>query len=135
MPTHFLLRILAALLLLLPLTGLSADEKPLTLVRVGVLEFGTVGWELEVIQSRELAKKRGIDLKIVPLASGDASTIALQGGAVDVIVSDWIWVSRQRAESNLYTFAPYSNAVGSVMVKSDSGIRQLADLKDKKLGV
>jgi NitT/TauT family transport system substrate-binding protein len=100
-----------------------------------VLEFGTVNWELDVIQSRELAKKRGIDLKIVSLASGDASTIALQGGAVDMIVSDWIWVSRQRAESNLYTFAPYSNAVGSLMVKSDSGIKQLADLQGKKLGI
>src|ERR1035437_487208 len=134
MPTRFLLRILTALLLL-PLTSLRANEKPLTVVRVGVLEFGTVNWELEVIQSRELAKKRGIDLKIVPLASGDASTMALQGGAVDMIVSDWIWVSRPRAESNLYPFAPYSNAVGSVMVKADSGIKTLADLRDKKLGV
>ena len=135
MPSSLLRRILAALLLLLPVIALSAAEKPLTLVRVGVLEFGTVNWELDVIQSRELAKKRGIDLKIVPLASGDASTIALQGGAVDMIVADWIWVSRQRAESNLYTFAPYSNAVGSVMVKADSEIKQLADLQDKKLGI
>lgn len=141
MSTRFLFRILAALSLLLPLlaplAALSANAKPLTLapLRVGVLEFGTVNWELEVIQSRELAKKRGIDLQIVPLASGDASTVALQGGAVDMIVSDWIWVSRQRAESNLYTFAPYSNAVGAVMVKSDSGITKLADLKDKKLGI
>jgi NitT/TauT family transport system substrate-binding protein len=52
-----------------------------------------------------------------------------------MIVSDWIWVSRQRAESNLYTFAPYSNAVGSVMVKADSEIKQLADLQNKKLGI
>jgi NitT/TauT family transport system substrate-binding protein len=134
MSTRLHIYLLAALLLL-SLTALRAEEPPLTPVRVGVLEFGTVNWELAVIQSRELAKKRGIDLKIVSLASGDASTIALQGGAVDMIVSDWIWVNRQRAESNLYTFAPYSNAVGSVMVKSDSGIRQLADLKGKKLGI
>jgi NitT/TauT family transport system substrate-binding protein len=87
------------------------------------------------MQTQALAKKRGIDLEIIQLASADASTVALQGGAVDMIVSDWIWVSRQRAESNLYTFAPYSNAVGSVMVKSDSGITQLADLKGKKLGI
>lgn len=138
--THFHLRILGALLLLLlllplSLTTLYAKDKPLTTVRVGVLEFGTVNWELEVIQTRALAKKRGIDLHIVPLASADASTIALQGGAVDMIVSDWIWVNRQRAESHLYTFVPYSNAVGSVMVKSDSGITMLADLKDKKLGI
>ncbi len=136
MAARFFLPILiAVLLLLLPLAGGCASERPLTLLRVGVLEFGTVNWELEVIQTRELAKKRGIDLKVIALASGDASTIALLGGAVDMIVSDWIWVSRQRAESNLYTFAPYSNALGSVMVKSDSGFRQLADLKNKKLGV
>lgn len=135
MPTRFLLCVLTASLLLLPLTGLTANEKPLPRVRVGALEFGTVGWELEVIQSRDLAKKHGIDLKIVPLGSGDAYIVALQGGAVDVMVGDWIWVSRQRAESNLYTFVPYSNAVGAVMVKPDSGIRQLADLRDKKLGI
>src|SRR5450830_403929 len=126
MSTRLLLRTLTLLLLLLALTNLKASEKPLTPLRIGVLEFGTVNWELEVIQTRELAKKRGIDLKIVPLASADASTVALQGGAVDMIVSDWIWVSRQRAESNLYAFAPYSNAVGALMVRSDSGIRQLA---------
>ena len=113
----------------------NAYAEPLVPIRVGVLEFGTVNWELEVIRSLELAKKRGIDLKIIPLASGDASAIALQGDAVDMIVTDWIWVSRQRAESNNYTFAPFSNVVGSVMVKSDSGIKQLADLKGKRLGI
>ncbi|MEI6599122.1 MAG: ABC transporter substrate-binding protein [Comamonadaceae bacterium] len=136
MTNSSLLRLLSTLLLLmLALSAHSAADKPLTLLRVGVLEFGTVNWEIEIIQSRELAKKRGIDLKVIPLASGDASTIALQGGAVDMVVTDWIWVSRQRAESNLYTFVPFSNAVGTVMVKADSGIRQVADLKDKKLGV
>lgn len=134
MHIRLILGFLAALLLL-PLNAISANDGPLTTVRVGVLEFGTVNWELEVIQSRDLAKKRGINLVVVPLASSDASTVALQGGAVDMIVSDWIWVSRQRAESNLYSFAPYSNAVGALMVRSDSGIRQLADLRDKKLGI
>lgn len=113
----------------------SVLAEPMVPMRVGVLEFGTVNWELEVIRSQELAKKRGIDLKIVPLASGDASAIALQGDAVDIIVTDWIWVSRQRAEGNTYTFAPFSNVVGSVMVRPDSGIRKLTDLKDRKMGV
>jgi NitT/TauT family transport system substrate-binding protein len=128
-------RVLTPLMLLFTFISLHAAEKPLTTVRVGVLEFGTVNWELEIIQSRELAKKHGVELKIVPLASGDASNIALQGGAVDIIVSDWIWVTRQRAESNMFTFVPFSNAIGSVMVKSDSGIKKIADLQGKKLGV
>lgn len=104
-------------------------------VRVGVLEFGTVNWELEVIRSQELAKKRGVDLVVVPLASGDASTVALQGGSVDVIVSDWLWVSRQRADANLFSFVTFSNAVGSVVVPADSPIKTVADLKGKKIGI
>lgn len=112
----------------------AAEPTPVT-VRVGVLQFGTVMWELDVMQANKLAQKRGLNLKIVPLASGDASTVALQGGAVDVIVSDWIWVTRQRADGLNVSFAPYSNAVGSVMVKGDSNIRSVADLKGKSLGI
>ena len=108
---------------------------PLVPIRVGVLEFGTVNWELEIIRLHDLAKKRGIDLKIVPLASGDASTIALQGGAVDVIVSDWLWVSRQRADAKLFSFVTYSNAVGTLVVPADSAIKTIADLQQKKIGV
>ncbi len=123
-----------AIWLMLFISGM-AFSAPLTPIRVGVLSFGTVAWELEVMRSHELAKKRGVDLVIVPLASGDASTIALQGGSVDVIVSDWIWVSRQRADANLFSFVTYSNAVGSVVVDKGSAIKTLADLKGKKIGI
>ncbi|RFO97446.1 ABC transporter substrate-binding protein [Rhodoferax lacus] len=120
-------------LALAQLPALAADAA--ATLRVGVLQFGTVNWELDVMQAHQLAQKRGLNLKVVPLASGDASTVALQGGAVDVIVSDWIWVTRQRAEGMAYSFAPYSNAVGSVMVKADSGIRSVADLRGKSIGI
>jgi len=106
----------------------AADDTVPT-VRVGVLKFGTVGWELDVIAARNLAQKHRVNLKVLPLASGDASTVALQGGAVDVIVSDWIWVTRQRAQGLPYTFVPFSNAVGALMVKSDGAIQSVADLK------
>jgi NitT/TauT family transport system substrate-binding protein len=127
-------RIAWALLALLATLSHAADTGNATL-RVGVLQFGTVNWELDVMQANKLAHKRGLTLKVVPLASGDASTVALQGGAVDVIVSDWIWVTRQRADGSNYSFAPYSNAVGSLMVKTDSGVRNLADLKGKAIGI
>jgi NitT/TauT family transport system substrate-binding protein len=115
--------------------AVQAAETAADTLRVGVLQFGTVNWELDVIQARNLAQKRGLNLKVVPLASGDASTVALQGGAVDVIVSDWIWVSRQRAEGNNFSLVPYSNAVGSVMVKPESGISNIADLKGRAIGI
>ncbi|WMP19203.1 ABC transporter substrate-binding protein [Thiothrix lacustris] len=117
------------------LAGLTSPVFALEKVRVGVLEFGTVNWEMDVIQTHKLAEQQGIDLEIVPLASADASTVALQGGAVDIIVSDWVWVARQRAADVDYTLFPYSNAVGELLVKADSPIKTLADLKGKKLGV
>jgi len=126
--------LLCACLALASLCSWAADAGGVPL-RVGVLQFGTVNWELDVMQAHQLAQKRGINLKVVPLASGDASTVALQGGAVDVIVSDWIWVTRQRADGINVSFAPYSNAVGSVMVRADGGVRSLADLKGKSIGI
>ncbi len=57
------------------------------------------------------------------------------GGAVDAIVEDWLFVSRQRSDGVPLTFIPYSSNVGAVMVKADSPIATLADLKGKKLGI
>jgi NitT/TauT family transport system substrate-binding protein len=104
-------------------------------VRVGVLQFGTVSWELDVMRTHGLAAREGVQPQVISLASTNATTVALQGGAVDVIVTDWIWVSRQRAEGRRYTFVPYSLTVGGLMVRPDASIGQLADLRGRRLGV
>lgn len=104
-------------------------------IRIGVLQYGTVNWELEVMQRHGLAEREGVRLKIVPLALKDAASVALLGGAVDMIVSDWLWVARQRAEGRDFAFAPYSRTVGNVMVRPDAGVQRFADLRGKRLGV
>jgi len=106
-----------------------------TVLKVGVLKFGTVNWELKSMVHGGFDTANGVAVEIVPYASGDATRIALQGGEVDVIVADWLWVSRQRASGQELTFAPYSSSVGAVMVAPDSGINTLEDLKGKKIGV
>ena len=53
-------------------------------------------------------------------------------GEIDMIVSDWLWVSRQRSEGVDLTLAPYSTAVGAIMVRQGSPIRTIADLKGKR---
>jgi NitT/TauT family transport system substrate-binding protein len=130
-----ILKTFLAAVLIFVSTLSMAKEATIKPIKVGVLKFGTVNWVLNVIKHHELDKKHGVDLQITGLGSKKASHVSIQGGAVDMIVSDWIWVSRQRAENRDYTFVPYSNATGSVMVKKDSPIKTLADFEGKKLGV
>lgn len=104
-------------------------------VRVGVLNFGTVNWELELIKRLELDAANEISIKVVPLGSKNATHVALQGRAVDIIVTDWVWVSRQRFAGRDYTFVPYSTSTGSVIINNDSDITSLADLEGVRFGV
>jgi len=104
-------------------------------VRIGVLKFGTVNWELDTIKFHKFDEKHGIDLDIRFFAGEDATNVAMMAGDVDIIVSDWLWVSRQRSSGEDLTFVPYSSSVGAIMVPAQSPIKSLGDLKGKKLGV
>lgn len=123
-----------ALVLLTHLTASVAATEATTL-RVGALQYGTVMWTLDVMQRHRLAERHGVHIEVVPLALKESASVALQGGAVDVIVTDWIWVARQRSEGRDYVFVPYSRAVGGVMVRPDAGIDTFADLRGHRLGV
>jgi NitT/TauT family transport system substrate-binding protein len=112
--------------------AVAAAAAPL---RLGVLKFGTVSWELDTIAHHGFDAKHGVALDIRLFAGEDATNVALQAGAIDVIVTDWLWVSRQRAQGGDLTLSPYSTAVGAVMVPAASPIAALADLRGKKLGV
>jgi NitT/TauT family transport system substrate-binding protein len=104
-------------------------------ITIGVLKFGTVSWVLDTIQANELDKAEGIELDIVPLASTQATTVGLQGASVDIVATDWLWVSRERSSGGDFTFSPFTTALGSIMLPPNSPIKTLADLKGKKLGV
>lgn len=104
-------------------------------LRAAVLKFGTVNWELDTIKHYGLDTENGFTLDVSGVASGSAGQIAFQGGETDVIVSDWLWVARQRAAGKDYVFIPYSKAVGGVMVPKDSTAQTLADLDGKKIGI
>lgn len=117
------------------LSSVAAQAGDLGTLKVGVLKFGTVSWELDVIKAHELDAKEGFTLEVVPFGANDAADVALMGGGVDAIVEDWLFVSRQRHDDVPLTFIPYSSSVGVVMVKGDSPIAAVADLKGKKVGV
>jgi NitT/TauT family transport system substrate-binding protein len=121
--------------LLVSLTVLAQQPALAGTVRIGVLKFGTVSWELEVIKAHGLDRSENVDLRTVELANTNATAVALQAGAVDVVVTDWLWVTRQRADGARFTFAPYSTSLGALMLPPNSPITSLADLKGKRLGI
>jgi NitT/TauT family transport system substrate-binding protein len=135
MPIMVRIRALAALLLGLSVTVAASVALAGESVRVGVLKFGTVNWEIDTVRHYGLDRKNGIELDVVPLAGNEATRIALLSGAVDIIVSDWLFVSRQRAEGIPLAFVPYSTSIGAIMVPPGSDIKTLADLKGKTIGV
>ena len=104
-------------------------------IRLAIQKTGTVAWEMAVIRAKGLDKKADLELDIVELASTDAGKIAISGGAADVIVSDWLWVARERGLGSKLTLRPYSTAVGAVMVAKDSPIRAIGDLAGRKIGI
>ena len=104
-------------------------------LRLATQTTGTVNWELSTITSNGLDKANGFSLQVQDVAAGPAAQIAFQGGEVDVIVSDWLWVARQRSEGNDFVFIPYSRAVGALYVPKESAVQSLADLKGGKIGI
>ncbi len=104
-------------------------------LKIGSLQYGSVNWELKLIKELELDKKNSFDIKIIELASKNAAAVALQGGAVDVIVTDWFWVSRQRSEGREFSFVPHSMSAGGLIVSKESNIKNEEDLQGKKIGI
>ncbi len=88
-----------------------------------------------MIKTHGLDKKNGISLEVVPIAGKQAADVMLLGGETDAIVTDWIWVSRQRAGGQMVSFIPYSTAVGALVARKDGPVKSLADLKGQKIGV
>ena len=127
---------LVLLFFLAVFAGVSTTQvKAADRIRLAIQKTGTVAWEMAVIRAKGLDKKSEIDLDIVELASTDAGKIAIAGGAADIIVSDWLWVARERSLGAKLTLRPYSTAVGAVMVGKESSIRKTADLVGRKIGV
>ena len=122
----------SCLLILSATVTADTDQNP---IKVGALAFGTLNWELSVIKSKKLDAAHQIRIETTELASPEAGRIGLQGHSIDLIVSDWIWVARQRLQGQNLTFFPFSSSHGALMVPKDSPIHGVADLAGKRLGV
>jgi NitT/TauT family transport system substrate-binding protein len=104
-------------------------------IRLVAQRTGSLAWELDVIKAHGLDKKANLDIETLELASTEAGKIALKGGSADIIVSDWTWVARERALGDGLVYYPYLSTLGAVMAPAHSPIKDIADLKGRKLAV
>ena len=104
-------------------------------IKLAVLKYGTVNWELDVIKEHKLDEKYNLNIEVTYLTNKNASAIALMSKAVDMIVTDWVWVSRKRDKGKDFSLIPYSNAAGAIMVPKNSSIKNIEDLKDAQIGI
>ena len=112
-------------------TGAVAADR----IRVAVQRTGTLAWELDVIRTHGLDRKADLEVETIELASTEAGKIALKGGSADLMLSDWLWVARERALGDSLVFYPSSSTLGAVMVPAQSTIREIGDLRGKKLAI
>jgi len=115
--------------------ALPPPARAVNAIRVGVLRFGTVSWEIDVIRHHALDAAAGISVEPIELAAAQAAQVALQAGRVDMIVVDWLWVARQRGAGADWSFVPFSNAVGALIASARSPVRDVPDLAGRALGV
>lgn len=114
----------------------GSQAQTLPKVTIAVQEGGTVFWELDTIVFYGLDKQQGYELSIQKMAGEPATRISFAAGESDLVVADWIWVVRSRAEGKDYRFFPYSKAVGGIyLAKNKTMPNGLADLKGKKIAI
>ena len=126
----------APLALALVMAFATATDAPAAdRIRLAVQRTGTLAWELDVIKTHGRDRKLDLAIEPIELASTEAGKVALKGGAADIMLSDWLWVARERSLGGDLVFYPSSSTLGAVMVAANSPIRELTDLKGKKLAV
>ncbi len=125
---------LAAALALAAIAAVGGPARAETpVLRVAVLKFGTVNWLMETVKTEGLDAANGFTLETLPLAGDAATAVAFQSGAADMMVTDWVWALKKRADGLAIRWTPYSRALGALMTMG--AVSDLCALKGRRVGV
>ncbi len=105
-------------------------------VRLLYNEPGTNSFPPFVIKKFALDKKYGFELQPIPVSTSQATANALQAGGGDIGILDWITLARMQSRGvKLVGVAPFLIWANTVIVRTNSPIQNLGDLKGKKVGI
>ncbi len=102
---------------------------------------GSPRWLMYVLKKLGLDRKQGFLLEMTLLkdqvkGSLQSFEIALQDGTADLVDIDWISIARHRTRGVPITAVfPYGRIVGGLVAPHDSPIRDLQDLRGRRIGV
>lgn len=104
-------------------------------VKVVALQ-GTQLFPVRIMQTKGIAAKHGIDMDLMVVASPQGSYTAMQTGEIQIGFTGWIVIASLREKgfklTNVYSMISYTN---EVMVKVDSPLKSIADLKGRRVGL
>lgn len=89
-----------------------------------------VGYDIDL--AKEVAKRLGVEFVAQPI-SWDAKEMELNTGKIDCIWNG-LTITEERKQALAFTF-PYLNNAQVLIVRNDSGIKTLADMKGKSVGI
>jgi NitT/TauT family transport system substrate-binding protein len=105
-------------------------------VRLLVNMAGTQSFPPYIIKSRGLDKKFGFTLETIPSTNTQSTTTGFQSGSAELGIYGWNDLSRVKAGGvNVTGIAPFLGWANTVVVPVDSPIKNLGDLRGKKVGV
>ncbi|WP_278848502.1 transporter substrate-binding domain-containing protein [Megamonas hypermegale] len=87
---------------------------------------------LEISLAKKLAESLGVEVEFTPVTAA-TRTALLDSGDIDCVIATFT-ITDERKNSWDFTTPYYTDHVG-VLVENSSGIKNLADLKDKTVGV
>ncbi|OGA31076.1 MAG: hypothetical protein A3G80_08400 [Betaproteobacteria bacterium RIFCSPLOWO2_12_FULL_62_13b] len=124
-----------AFLILVALPALAGAAAAADKVKVVALQ-GTQLFPVKIMQSKGIAAKHGIEMDLSVVASPQASYTAMQTGEVPIGFTGWIVIASLREKgfklTNVYSMISYTN---EIIVKNDSPLKSIADLKGKRVGL
>lgn len=125
----------SAVLLLVPTLLLPASGSPPARIKVVVLE-GMQRFPLQAMLAAGIAERHQIQLDMVRMGRPDGVYTVMQTGDFNVGFAAWLNVALLRSRgariTTVYSTSGYSN---EVMVPADSPIRNIGDLRGKRVGV
>jgi NitT/TauT family transport system substrate-binding protein len=126
-----LLTVLAgAVLLASGLAGAQGDR----VLNVGMEAVGTFSWINFAMEHYGIDEELGFDIETTSYATKQAKQLALQAGESDLVVDDItgvaLWHEQGLPVKGVY---PYSLATGGVVVRADSDIQSIEDLRGRTI--